>query len=457
MAEANPAPFPTRRAYLLCAVAFSAFAVYGSLLPFDLHPVSVGAAWDQFRAAIVAVQRTRLSRSDVLANILLFVPIGFTLAGGLLLDRRRRVLLVAAAALILPFSVAVSATAEFLQVFSQGRVPSPLDIAAQTVGSAIGVLAWALVGPALTQWIREAVVASGEDRLSRLLTTYAAAWLFFSLAPFDITVDLGDLAERVRSGKIALAPFSNLTGGARQLWDIAAEVISAAPLGALGAIGFNRRQARRPQAAFAFGASLVLFVEVAQMFIRSHSATSTDVIVGWTGVGLGLWIGTRASARVGVAPAPASGPLSWRILLAVALWSLLLCAYHWLPYDFGMNGDMIRQKLGRMSLLPFAGYSEGSYLNAFNNLAAKSALAVPLGVIGAFACGGRTATSALARAAWLFLAAAIFAIIEAGQLVLPGRVPDPTDVLVGVVATYVGLRAGSWLQGPGTYRDVSEE
>ena len=38
--------------------------------------------------------------------------------------------------------------------------------------------------------------------------------------------------------------------------------------------------------------------------------------------------------------------------------------------------------------------------------------------------------------------------IEAGQLFLPSRFPDPTDVLVGVAGATAGLLAGRWLRGP---------
>lgn len=110
--------------------------------------------------------RARMSRSDLLANALLFVPIGFMLAGAILVDRRSRRLRVLATLLTLLSSAAVSSVLEFLQIFAPGRVPSPIDIMAQVLGCTIGLVAWMAGGDAVTRWLRAARQAAGEDRLS---------------------------------------------------------------------------------------------------------------------------------------------------------------------------------------------------------------------------------------------------------------------------------------------------
>jgi VanZ family protein len=133
------------------------------------------------------------------------------------------------------------------------------------------------------------------------------------------------------------------------------------------------------------------------------------------------------------------------------VWCMILCAYHWLPYDFGVDSTIIRGKLASLSLLPFVGYRGGSDLNAFTDLLTKLALSTPLGVIAAFVIRrGRVATSMLV-AGWVLLAACIFGTVEIGQLFLPSRTPDVTDVLVGVSGTAIGLALGWWVQ-PGHQR-----
>lgn len=438
------AAFPTRRAYLVLGLGFAAFAVYGSLVPFELHPISLEAAWDQFRTLLTQYPTRRISRSDFLANILLFVPVGFTLAGGLLLDRERRFALVLAALLILPFSLVVSSVAEFLQTFTDGRVPSSTDIAAQTAGCLVGIALWGVVGTPLTRWLRDAFAAAPEDRLSRLLVAYAAGWVFVSLAPFDITVDLGDLARRVRTGKITLVPFAGVdVFSARGAWDALAEVLSATPLGALGLVVWRWSRGM----AFASGVLLVMLVEGAQIFIRSHAASATDLLFGSVGVALGASvIGSRLRhGELTRRPGDRSA-INVAAFAAIGFWCLVLCAYHWAPYDFALDNDQIRRKLARMSLVPFAGYRSGSDLNAFSNLLTKLALSAPLGVAAAFAFASVFSHRWIRLALALTLAGLALGAIEIGQMFLPDRVPDPTDVLVGVIGSYGGCRLAAWLK-----------
>ena len=390
----------------------------------------------------------RISRSDLLANILLFVPIGFAFAGAWLAGQRRRAPLIQAVLLILPLSLAASLLIEFLQVFTGNRTPSSTDVAAQTIGCLLGIAAWRIAGEPLTTWLREAVAAAPEDRLERILTAYAAGWVLVSLAPFDITVDLGDLADRVRSGKIALLPFTGPgVFSARWVWDVTAELLSAIPLGLFGTIAASGGRYRRPASAFALGLAIVVGIECSQVFISSHSANATDALFGGIGVLIGVVTAPRFAARDRAATISSRHAINWRAVTILVFWILVLCAYHWRPYEFSLDSESIRYKLRRISFMPFDGYRSGSYLNALNNLLTKIALSLPLGLAGSFLAGSTAASRPVILGLWAVAAAAIFGAIEAGQLFVVTRIPDPTDVLVGVIAAVGGLRLGAWLWG----------
>lgn len=438
--------FPARRAYLALAIAFIAFALYGSLLPFEFEPAGVGSAWAQFKAMLFAFPSRRISRSDLLANALLFVPVGYTLAGALLVDRGWRFALARATLLILPVSISVSLLVEFLQMFVGGRVPSNTDVAAQTIGCFGGITLWGLTGPAMTTWLRETFsTAAPADRLSRALTAFAFVWVSVGLAPFDITVDFGDLAKRVRSGKIAIVPFVGIEEPSKMAWDALVEVLSTIPLGAFGLIAWRNRGTSSMSTAWATGAAIVLFVEAAQIFIRSHSASSTDVLFGWTGVAVGVWAGRRFVPHLESTGGHRLPGGTRTAILAACAWSLVLCAYHWLPYDFVVDTEAIRHKLGRMSIVPFEGYTSGTYLSALSNLLTKVGLAVPFGLAAAYGWRGVALPRRLQTLITILTAATVFGAIEVGQFFLPARVPDPTDVLVGVAGAYAGLVLGGWL------------
>jgi VanZ family protein len=405
-------------------------------------PIDAAAA--AFWHALASPFAQRLSRTNFLANVLLFVPLGFALMGTLRIDRPRAPLRAAAAGVVVvAVCVGISLTAEFLQVFTPRRVPSALDVIAQLIGAVIGIAWWAVTGAPLTRWLRAAFAARPSDRLAHVLTAYAAAWVFVNLAPFDITLDLGNLAERFRSGRIVLVPFGSGMRPTRLMWDTLAAAVSAVPLGVFASIAGEHSGVRRDTgAAVALGALFVVLVEIAQIFIRSHAADVTDIVFGCAGVVAGV-LAARATLSPGAAPSPSrSAAISMPALAILACWCAVLCMYHWQPYDFAVDPAAIRDKLARMSLLPFAGY-RASDLNAFSDVLVKISLSMPFGLAAAYVTRG--IRSAASTVMWLIAAAAVFGLLEAGQFLLPTRVPDPGDVLVGVAGAALGLILGRWL------------
>ena len=70
-------------------LAYAVFVVYGSLVPLDFHYRPLAAAWDAF------LQTPYLhldvgSRADWVANILLYIPLGFFATGWLAAVSRSR-------------------------------------------------------------------------------------------------------------------------------------------------------------------------------------------------------------------------------------------------------------------------------------------------------------------------------------------------------------------------------
>ena len=425
-----------------------AFTIYASLLPFEFRWVPTDFASQRFQQVMFGQRAERTSRSNYLANLLLFVPIGFGLAGAVFLDRRLTSRVLAQGAAILPASLAVSLSAEFLQVYTRERIVSRDDVVAQTLGCVIGVVCWAMAGNRLTGWFRTASDRSRGDRLARALSAYAVAWVFVNLAPFDLTVDLGTLNQRYRRGLISLVPFGGLEGHVWSwAWDAFAAFLSAMPLGLLGLIGWTGLTARRhTRAAVVFGGAFIVLMEAAQVFVRSHAADVDDLMMGMLGVVVGVLMGRQLlPERHAVATIPPRS-VSTAAVVALVAWCLVLSMYHWLPLDFTFDKELVKAKLQRMSLLPFVGYRSDSELNVFNNVLAKIALAMPLGLIASFVIRKAVFSRSVLVTAWLFFAVLVFGAIETGQVLLPTRTPDPSDILVSVAAFAGGLVAGWWIQ-----------
>jgi glycopeptide antibiotics resistance protein len=228
-------------------------------------------------------------------------------------------------------------------------------------------------------------------------------------------------------------------------WDAVVTAVSATPLGVLALVGWQRRMQRRSvTAAMGIGVAALVALEAAQIFIRSHSADITDVLCGGVGLIAGALVGLRTFDRA--LNAPARDTFSRWAWIALATWCLMLAAYHWQPFDFVVDESLIRQKLARTSLVPLAGYRSGSDLNAFNTLLAKLGMAIPFGAIASIALRNLTRRPAVLTMLWVGVAATVFGAIELGQFFLPTRVPDPSDVGLGVAGSGLGIWLVRWLR-----------
>lgn len=118
-----------RSAHLWWTVAVCALLVYGSLYPFEfVYPAPPGT-WRTF----VTLRPSDVHLGDVLANFLLFVPLGLVVA--LSLDSRRPGLLAALiVGLILGLGIQV------VQIFVPARVPSLWDAGWNMLGAGVGAL-----------------------------------------------------------------------------------------------------------------------------------------------------------------------------------------------------------------------------------------------------------------------------------------------------------------------------
>jgi len=168
--------------WLLLAVV--ALVAYGSLYPFNLKPDAVGLpVLDALRELTWA----RAGRGDRIANVLLYLPLGFCLLLWLSPFMRRSLSIVATVALgsLLSFAIEVS------QVYISSRVPSLTDLTLNALGTAIGAAAgtvWVKMGGLMNLPTR--AEKPHRDPSALLLIVL---WLLWRFAPFVPHLDLGKL------------------------------------------------------------------------------------------------------------------------------------------------------------------------------------------------------------------------------------------------------------------------
>ena len=182
---------------ILLAGLYALVILYTTLVPFRFakDPAYISRKFHRIDWQLYLIYRGFYSGSDILINILLFIPLGIFLA---LLIRRRNSLqtipgIVGRATLA---GMCLSILVEFLQIFTYNRDPSISDVFNNTLGTFIGS-AFAL--PIYTQYSHR--FATWWRKIfqfpeSFMVATTGALLLLFYLAPFDFTLNVKSVTRQ---------------------------------------------------------------------------------------------------------------------------------------------------------------------------------------------------------------------------------------------------------------------
>lgn len=182
---------------LLAVIAF--LIVYGSLYPFSFAAVDGAGPFELLKQLSFA----RTTRSDIAANVLLYLPLGACLTW--LLAARLGGPAAAVAATLA--AAALSFTVEFAQLYETRRVASLADFSYNTIGAFAG--AWIAIAIAATHRRLHASPLAGLLR-HPVATAVLLSWIGYRLAPFAPVLDPGKWVASFAP----LADTSLLTAGA---------------------------------------------------------------------------------------------------------------------------------------------------------------------------------------------------------------------------------------------------
>jgi glycopeptide antibiotics resistance protein len=169
-------PRPPARRWLITA-AIAAVIAYGSLYPFQFRtPMSgIGPV-----STFLATWNERPGRGDFLANILLYLPLGFFC----LLGSERGSRLAPRLTIVVLAGAMLSLSIELTQYYDEGRVTSATDFYSNTLGTFFGGLAALTIGAGFRLPFVGAVSARPVP------TMLVLAWLAYRLYPYVPTIDL---------------------------------------------------------------------------------------------------------------------------------------------------------------------------------------------------------------------------------------------------------------------------
>jgi glycopeptide antibiotics resistance protein len=385
--------------------------VYGTLIPFEFHG-DMDLARERALAALQADApwsgRRGLSTTDLVQNLLLFVPFGF-------FARLARVGLAPA----LAGAVLLSTTVECLQLLTLNRTTSWLDIATNGAGAMGGYL----FAPRLLRTVTGlygAFVATGFSGRApgRVASALLALAVIHHLEPFAFTLDIGHAWQQLKG--LTQTFFLKPQGGDGLTflhWFLAGSLLIA---------GMRERIAVS-RYAVALGA-LALAAEFSQFLIRARVPGFHDLLVAWAGIAAGLAFSLRRQAAAPAGTGRGPGGSDGAALLATLVLFLAACAWD-LLYPFEL------ERFHGVTWLPFQpSYARTTFTTLSNNTEL---------VLAGMASGivfGSQAPSRAARNVALLLALAGFALLEFCQAWVVGRYSDTGDVIALALGMWIGGR-----------------
>ncbi|HTV02668.1 MAG TPA: VanZ family protein, partial [Luteitalea sp.] len=250
-------------------LAYAAFLAYQSL--------GSGAEW-RCSGSVLSLH-TRISRTDLLANVVAYIPLGLlgVLAAASTTTSRRRIAGYGVA--VLAGAASFSTTMEWLQACQPGRVSSLLDVVANTAGSASGVVGgFAMESLALARAMRTPgllVVPSADEyearRLWLLTVAIGLVWLASQTVPWTFSVDLGTFRANLS--------FLRRWNGVDSLdgWRVLRHCGAWVALVCVGHLATRRRAQAATAVATLCGASLGL-----QLMLSARAPLSFEELAGMT-------------------------------------------------------------------------------------------------------------------------------------------------------------------------------
>ncbi|MGQ0652136.1 MAG: VanZ family protein [Betaproteobacteria bacterium] len=300
-------------------LGYVALIGYVSLYPATEWRMPVSPWWDA-----IALGAARTSRSDILSNVLAYVPLGSMLYWRLRAERRA----FGAGLLAVFIGTLVSVLVEAAQLFLPARVPSLGDVATNAAGTSIGALATAF---AMRMMRRRPGERPGQVPLAHAPTAgmvTIALWVLSQWSPFVPSLDWATLRDGVAPLRAVLRDPALLR------WpDLA---VYACNLLALGLIAATLRERARPLVVpLALGAGAVLAVKACIV----GRGLSLEALGGLCAAAISLALLCRLRSRVRDIAA-ATALLSGFLVAELAPAQGGLHAFNWIPLAGAIENNL---------------------------------------------------------------------------------------------------------------------
>ncbi|MDT8426765.1 MAG: VanZ family protein [Methyloprofundus sp.] len=420
--------------FLYFSFAYALFIIYGSLVPLDYRDIPFDQAWLAFQQ-IPYLNLGAASRADWIANILLYIPLTFSLAAAFSSKPKPLALRLIIATVILAFSISLAITIEFYQQFFPPRTVSQNDLIAETLGSITGLVLWFGYGKQLTK-LYQHILQGGKDALLASAILYLLAYLTLSFFPYDFVTSFQELQNKLANGNDVFFISDSCGAFIACSSKLITEILLALPLGIFLSV-LLRWHPRKIAAVVIIGLFIGVIIESIQLFLISGIAQGFSILTRT----LGMWLGAKIYAHVSLLKKPLAFQvphLRKYLLIATIPYVLLLANLSgWTIATQGFDAN-IAEKFNKLNWLPFYYHYYSTEAVALTSLLSIFAMYLPIG-IGFWLWNTNksyTLNSSPKLTASLY-ALCLCLIIEAGKLFFAGKHPDPTNLLISFAAVFI--------------------
>ncbi|MBK1691360.1 VanZ family protein [Ectothiorhodospira mobilis] len=429
--------------WALAAWLSLAAVLYVTLLPFEFEDHGLAEGWRHF-TALSPGRMQAADRQQWVANVLMFLPLGFFWSGWLQAGVHGRVAAWAVAFSVIALGTVTTVTVEFLHFWIPERESSLLDMSGNALGALLGVLAWHGLAGRRGGRLLLRLQRGGMEALRAGLALYAGLYLLLALLPLDFMLSWAEVAAKFSGDGWGIWRAGGGVDDLRWVLLRLLEVLLTLPLGALLAMGVGKRWTGMGLLAGAIlsGLGLGLLLEWGQFLTVNGVAEGASVLFRAVGVvaGMALFQGRGLLHPERVRP--------WiRPLLGLAVLPYLFLLVLLTLGGQGFSPEpAVAEKLSDLRLLPGYYHYHVSEAAAISSVFLHLSLYAPLGA-GAWLWywgNGRIPRAGAALAvSWAF---GLALLMETGKLVLDGLRPDPAGPFIAAIAAGLAWVICAWLR-----------
>ena len=421
----------TYRKFLYFSFAYSLFIIYGSLVPLDYHPKPFEQAWLSF-SQIRYLNLGAASRADWIANIILYIPLTFSLAACLIGKTKSLFHSIFIGLLILCFSITLAVTIEFYQQFFPPRTVSQNDLIAETMGSVIGLTLWFSYGKKLLNLLTHLTIG-GKNALLACASLYVIGYLFISFFPYDFTTSYPELEHKLAKGKDAFFISDSCGSMVRCTSKLISEIALAIPLGVLLSAVFKWHP-QRLVAVMLIGFVFGVLIESIQLLLISGIAQGISIVTRI----IGMALGEKLYTNLNIASLSLHAHRIKKYLpFLLAPYLLLLASLNgWSIINLQLS-DNIAEQFNRINWLPFYYHYYTSEAVALNSLLSIVLMYLPIGLglwLWTYSSNNNKTNAEIKAGGYAVI---LCFIMETSKLFLASKHPDPTNLLISFFAAFI--------------------